>query len=1616
MQKFTIDNVSNEQSSTRVDVNNTAGVCANENSFFEDLQAAKLDKKLKDILIRYYYCQSSVNFEQIIFTLDSEIAMRLELLQKSDFERSELLLSKICLIASVISRVGTPDQKAKVNFLVILKEALTALGALNRKWSLAELVTVTVRWDELLLACLPQCFLVEYYYSATQPQSLCGLFSCLLIRQAVNQTGEFDVLVAELRKTALDLLPLKGKRVYLKGWLDDIFLIKSGFDWRAHRDTQDQQLAIMFSLDEFYSLFSNDVSLLSELDDVVKLERHLKALIVADATKRNEEKDIFQIVARLEDIADTLGERVKPTDTRHWRDRIMSALMFYSGIISTLKNPIWRIENNRQESIQQRVLEKILTLEFKLLSGVSAKRKNNRLCEEFNLYFDELEAYRKKAKANLVELLQEPADNDKKRLMRAQKLELFSSDIVGFIKCFVGKLIEASIEDLGAVPCDYAFIGFGSLQQQSMTLYSDLEFGILIQEDREENREYFRNLTYVLQAKIIQLRETPIPWSLFGYSFDHLITAGFCFDLGGKISLGRCYCENEKLDSGKQYGKLKYELIGTPEMLIGYIEDDYFAIDKLLPVELSHCAHISGNCELTNYYQDLLNQRFSAKDSAGRLFREQRAVTYLLGNDYLCSDINSYSVKLDQEKDEMLFDVKKEIYRLPDRLISDLALFFGIMSGSTFMKINKLIQLKVITTENGDHLKIMDGIAKEIRYSTYFNYARQNERLSVNLEIIRKVDSLFRFDNHDCIERFYRSAYPFQEQMKTSFSEWKKNPSKDFVLPQNKEFNDSSLMTQIRIARRLGQHDKVQSLLASMIRANPRTQNWMIWEQLGESCLHSGDYQNAVLHLTKTLQLGGLHFGADHRLMLRALVTLGTAYGALGDYTKQLELQQSALSISENVYGTDHVEVAIILGNLGNAYGALGHTRKQIDNLERALKMLLPILGEDHVTVAIALGNLGLAYGVIGKSKKQARLQEQALTISERFYGYDHPKVANHLSNLANAYGALGDRKNQLILQEQALAIAERAFGADHLHVANILINLSAAYGAFGDKIKQVRLQERALAIKYRVFGANHIEVANVMLGLGNILGALGDSKKQIELQEPALAIFARAFGQDHPLVAKGLASLGIAYGALGDWRKQVSSQERALVVQEGVYGRDHVEVAVTLVNLGNAYGALANWKKQVELQERALTIKEHAFGSDHPEIATVLTNLGSAYGALGDRRKQVSLQERALAIEEHTFGSAHAEIAVTLSNLGTAYGALGDRRKQVSLQERALAIKELALGPNHSEVGTTLINLGNAYGALGDSKRQVSLQERALAILESAFGRNHLYVAMALENLSNAYGALGESTKRLSMLERALAIQERAYGADHDELVITLLNLSNARGALGEVKIQVTLLERALIIKERVCGTAHVEVANILENLGYCFMRELSDFIKSQQYLERALKIYELSTNNDQGSNAFTLCYLGMLYGALGDPLKKMQYLERALAQQLKKLHSPNSEVVIILVALGKPPTDLALLDKALMLQRSLGPHPLVTLIEQAIQSMSAKIQIPMQDLQTEDDSKATAAAVTLSTSGLFNDRHLPRVRAINETLSNTDEEQISLGEDLEQDRQSETSHIAYK
>ena len=184
-----------------------------------------------------------------------------------------------------------------------------------------------------------------------------------------------------------------------------------------------------------------------------------------------------------------------------------------------------------------------------------------------------------------------------------------------------------------------------------------------------EYKEYMRQLTHLVHFRVINLGETTIPESKYGISLDHLSKRGLNFDVGGKTPLER----KDKF----------YDLIQPVAGMMRYLRNEWDKtehIDKLLPFILESTCYVQGDEELYEVYAGK-KKKFLAEGQTeqGVLVHKARALKNLLEGvvemDYSNpgvirhqpENLANFEPQFHPEDVERLYDVKQEIYRLPDR-------------------------------------------------------------------------------------------------------------------------------------------------------------------------------------------------------------------------------------------------------------------------------------------------------------------------------------------------------------------------------------------------------------------------------------------------------------------------------------------------------------------------------------------------------------------------------------------------------------------------------------------------------------------------------------------------------------------------------------------------------------------------------------------------------------------------------------------------------------------------------------------------------------------------------------------------------------------------------------
>jgi tetratricopeptide (TPR) repeat protein len=999
--------------------------------------------------------------------------------------------------------------------------------------------------------------------------------------------------------------------------------------------------------------------------------------------------------------------------------------------------------------------EKLLKAQHLLINLCQGKvLDNNRIRKEFKSNRQALKSLRRRINKNILRLPESPSPQ--------QVRELYGR-IADRMKSFFCSLVNQAIDMLGPAPCEYAMIGFGSLAREEMTPYSDLEFGILIKEDNDANKKYFRNLTNLLHLKVINLGETILPalnipcLQTIDF-FDGITPRGFAFDGAGVEGKG---CKTP-------FGNSKtFELIQTPEKMAQYVGKDekgqwWHDKEPHLPMELLNFTHLLGDPALTRKYGEKLQEKLNVTNQEEFNLRQYLAKIHLVQ-----ADMMNFNPSIqDLEKLGMLFRVKNDFYRFPHLALDRLALFKKVVASDSFTRIDELNKLGIIKNSAAVKLSEWMSIVLFMRLKTYSHYQGQQEMMN---PLIKP----FGFDEPDLIKKhftldlealikikkIYRIFIPFYQAIEEFFAgdEKKLNSS---------DLEDNSPQTQGNIALRLFEHEDAKKWYNLAKNLNPCDSEvlsalYIIYSREGKlvqaadyvkealaidfklfgenhpnmsrnyinlGMIHQnrGDLKEANKHVKKALSIDLKLLDRNHPIISRDYNNLGGIYLDQWKFEKAAEYAYEALAINHKLYGKNHPAVAICYNNLVGIYQKQGDLKQAFEYGNKALNINLKLFSENHPTVAICYNNLGSIYQDQGDLKKANEYVMKALTIDLKFFGESHLNTGTRYNNLGKIYMEEGNLDKATEYTKKALAIALEVAGENHPHVARCYNNLGQIYQDQGNLDKAAEYTKKALAIDLNIFGEKHPKVAIRYSNLGQIYEKIGDIKQADEYSNKALTIELKSFGENHCNVAGRYNNRGMMYRDQGNLDKAAEYVSKALAITLKIFSKNHYDTATAYANLGMIYQEQGNLDKAAEYSNKAFAIDLRLSGGNHRSVARDCNNLGMIYKEQGNLGKAAEYITKALAISLKLFGENHSDVATIYSNLGLIYKEQGNLGKAAEYITKALAIGLKLLGENHSDVATIYGNLGLIYKEQGSLEKADEYINKALAINLKLFGENH--------------------------------------------------------------------------------------------------------------------------------------------------------------------------------------------------------------------------------------------------------------------------------------------------
>ena len=651
-----------------------------------------------------------------------------------------------------------------------------------------------------------------------------------------------------------------------------------------------------------------------------------------------------------------------------------------------------------------------------------------------------------------------------------------------------------------------------------------------------------------------------------------------------------------------------------------------------------------------------------------------------------------------QGMDGKLFDVKQEIYRLPDRLLYNIASYYGVKFDSVWNAINVLQDANKISSPAAINLKHAASFATMLRLKSYiYNkgqvddmslFVANNDDISKQNELVQQ-SKIFHLPPEDLEEdgglfRYYYTALPLHKKLQSfteNYGNLDLNQKVSFFSAEN-FYNDDYAQKGL-IQSRLTQYEKASKHLKQALEI-PEYQNDLTLKL--ELAIVQG-YLGKVEDEIETLK--NIVKDSVDSINLAAALNLAQAYNETGLYDEGIRIGEQVEEYLENdnkQYGSLYYNNYILqcLNTLGTSYhkkGIVYNNQKDLETakeyFEKATQLPININGNDSLS-GVILNNLSRVCLSLGQYDDARNYAIQALDLrNEYFKGEPHNSYIFSFYVLGECYSELKqyDKAEEYYLE--SIRICDRIFG-DHAiqkDKAQSFCGLGLNYYAHSqnydvspedkkkllEKALEYCLKAEDLFLKLKM--DNHPDMAALQNNIGIIYVESELLHESIACHKKSLQL-RRDLGIESDVI-ESLKSLSSAYSQLGakyrldlDYPEAIKHYTEALRYRIDIYKNCfHENVEVIICKLAECFRDHGDYDSSINCYELSLYINKELYPiSDYPvghqQIARTLSNLGNLYIELGNYENAIGFHSQALEMRTSLYPSGDQCVDRSKNNL----------------------------------------------------------------------------------------------------------------------------------------------------------------------------------------------------------------------------------------------------------------------------------------------------------------------------------------------------------------------------
>ena len=344
--------------------------------------------------------------------------------------------------------------------------------------------------------------------------------------------------------------------------------------------------------------------------------------------------------------------------------------------------------------------------------------------------------------------------------------------------------------------------------------------------------------------------------------------------------------------------------------------------------------------------------------------------------------------------------------------------------------------------------------------------------------------------------------------------------------------------------------------------------------------------------------------------------TLGQTYLELGEWEAALRHAERALEVNRAALGLGHPDTLSAMQLVGRLYRRVGRYHEAEAILKTMVASARTTLGRKHPLTTQGMNNLAYALDELARGREALAVNTEVLNIRTAMLGSEHPETLGSLNNQAYYLEQLGRLAEAEQLYFEAYRLREKVLGPAHPDTLNSMGNLANRWTGMDRWEDAERLHLERLKRSRALLGERHPEVLRCLGMLGDLYRRQGRYEEAETLLVQALDAWRELVGDSHREVATALWRLGEVFSCQERHDEAEATLLKALEMHRSTVGPQHVATSRIARVLARFYADRGRYKDAEPLLTLAVSGLKHALGSHHEAYLSAQRDLASLYEA----------------------------------------------------------------------------------------------------------------------------------------------------------------------------------------------------------------------------------------------------------------------------------------------------------------------------------------------------------------------------------------------------------------